>query len=65
MVADNTVTILIEIFEETLKFVGAQLETFLTEYPLDFVAVKSAAAILVNLDKEGGEGSNAIFALTS
>jgi hypothetical protein len=64
VVANNTVAVLIEKLEETLKFVGAQLETLLTEDPLDFVAVKSTVAVLVTLDKEGGEGTNTTIALT-
>lgn len=63
VVADNTVAVFVEIFEDALKFGNIELHTELAENPLDFVAVKDAVTVLVHLDEKLGEDANATLTL--
>jgi len=52
MVGNDTVRVLIEILEEAFELRGTELKTFLTEDPLDLVAIKNSVSVFINFGEE-------------
>jgi len=63
VVADNTVAVFVEVFEDALEFSDVQFHAELAEDPLDFVAVEDAVAVLVHLDEKLGQETHALVAV--
>jgi hypothetical protein len=65
VVGNDTVSVFIEILEEAFKLGGAELKTFLTEDPLDLVAVKNSVSVFIDFGEESREGAYSSVAFAS
>lgn len=52
VVADDAITVLVEVFEDALEFGNIQFHAKLAKHPLDFVAIKNTIAVLIHLNEK-------------